>query len=70
MSKPLDKAAIESLLQDLSVELERRGAQTDLFLVRGAAIALAYDARRSTRDLDAAFAPTDIVREAAATVGE
>ncbi len=34
----------------------------------GAAIAVAYDEARSTRDLDAVFLPTDVVREAAAAV--
>jgi hypothetical protein len=36
--------------------------------VGGAAIALCFDERRSTRDLDAVFAPTDAVRRAAASV--
>jgi hypothetical protein len=31
-------------------------------------MALAYDAKRSTRDLDAVFLPTDVVRRAAGTV--
>ena len=46
----------------------RRGARADLFLVGGAAIAVAYDSQRSTRDLDAVFEPTAIVREAARVV--
>ena len=36
----------------------------------GAAIALAYDERRSTRDIDAVFEPKATVYEAAAEVGE
>lgn len=70
MTRPLTKEEIEILLSHLSDELERRGAQADLFLVGGAAMALAYDARRSTRDLDAIFAPTDVVRAAAQAVAE
>lgn len=54
----------------LSDELTRRDTRADLFLVGGAAMALAYDARRATRDLDAVFAPTAVVREAAASVAE
>lgn len=61
---------IGALLTDLSTELERRGVVADVFLVGGAATTLAYDERRSTRDLDAAFAPTSEVRAAVAAVAE
>jgi len=37
----LDGADIRELLDDLSAELARRGARADLFLVGGAAIAVA-----------------------------
>jgi len=66
----LDRGEILRVLDELSQELERRRARADVFLVGGAAMALAYDARRATRDLDAVFAPTAVVREAAATVAE
>lgn len=68
MTAGLGRAEIRSLLEDLDAELARRGAQADVFLVGGAAMALAYDAARSTRDLDAVFLPTDIVRRAAGVV--
>lgn len=64
----LDREGIESLLRELADELDQRNAQADIFLVGGAAMALAYDARRATRDLDAVFAPSDVVRKAAASV--
>jgi hypothetical protein len=67
---PLDRAAIRDLLADLDAELAHRGTRADLFLVGGAAIALAYDARRATRDLDAVFQPTGTVRDAARAVAE
>jgi hypothetical protein len=70
VSDSLDRAAITSLLRNLAGELQRRGAKANLFLVGGGAIALAYDARRATRDLDAVFVPTTVVREAAAAVAE
>jgi DNA-binding NarL/FixJ family response regulator len=66
----LDRASITTLLAELNDELARRGARADLFLVGGAALALAYDATRSTRDLDAVFLPTEVVRSAASTVAE
>ena len=41
---------IRALLDDLSAELAARGARAELFLVGGAALAVAYDATRATRD--------------------
>lgn len=39
-----------------------------MYVVGGAAIALAFDERRSTRDIDAVFEPKAVVYEAAETV--
>ena len=39
-----------------------------MYLVGGAAIALAYDGRRTTTDLDAVFEPKTVIYEAAARV--
>src|SRR5271167_3935900 len=70
MTAGLGREDIRSLLDDLSAELAARGARAELFLVGGAALAVAYDATRATRDLDAVFVPTGIVRQAAAAVAE
>jgi hypothetical protein len=70
MSTGLGREDIRALLDDLSAELAARGARAELFLVRGAALAVAYDATRATRDLDAVFVPTGIVWQAAAAVAE
>jgi hypothetical protein len=70
MSVGLGRQEIRTLLDDLSAELARHGARADLFLVGGAAIAVAYDSARSTRDLDAVFLPTEVVRQAAMAVAE
>jgi hypothetical protein len=53
MSTGLGREDIRALLDDLSTELSARGARAELFLVGGAALAVAYDAMRATRDLDA-----------------
>jgi hypothetical protein len=45
--------------------LDGRGLTGEVYLVGGAAIALAYDTRRSTRDVDAVFEPKIAVYEAA-----
>jgi Nucleotidyltransferase of unknown function (DUF6036) len=68
MSVGLGREDIRALLDDLSEELAARGARAELFLVGGAAIAVAYDATRATRDLDAVFVPSDVVRQAAVAV--
>jgi hypothetical protein len=68
MSTGLGREEIRALLDDLSAELAARGARAELFLVGGAALAEAYDATRATRDLDAVFIPTDIVRPIPAKV--
>ena len=70
MSAGLGREDIRALLDDLSAELAVRGARAELFLVGGAALAVAYDATRSTRDLDAVFIPSEVVRQAAAAVAE
>jgi hypothetical protein len=70
VSAGLRRDDIRGLFDDLSDALASRGARADLFLVGGAAIAVAYDGARSTRDLDAVFLPAEVVREAAAEVAE
>lgn len=66
----LDRSRIEQLLRALDQVLARNGATADIYRVSGAAMALGFDAERSTRDVDAVFAPTTVVREAAATVAD
>jgi hypothetical protein len=70
MSPGLGREDISALLDDLSQELAARGARAELFLVGGAALAVAYDATRATRDLDAVFIPSEVVRQAATAVAE
>lgn len=67
MSIGLGREDIRALLDDLSAELRARGTRAELFLVGGAAMAVAYDSTRATRDLDAVFVPSDVVRQAAWT---
>lgn len=67
---PLSADDIRRLFGELASELEAAGQRAEIFLVGGAAIALCYDERRATRDLDAVFAPASSVRRAAAAVAE
>jgi methylmalonyl-CoA mutase cobalamin-binding subunit len=61
----LDAGSVLGLLQELSDRLAARGAQAQLFVVGGAAMALAYDQDRLTRDVDTLFVPAPLVREIA-----
>jgi hypothetical protein len=56
---PLSADDIRRLFGELASELDAAGQRAEISLVGGAAIALCFDARRATRDLDAIFAPTD-----------
>ena len=64
----LDRAAIEDAFRRLGDRLARRGVIADLYVFGGAAMALAYDARRSTRDIDAVFQPHGLVLDEARAV--
>jgi hypothetical protein len=65
-----DRNRIIELFETLSAELVERGVRGEVFLVGGAAMAVAYDARRATRDVDAVFEPKTVVYDAARAVGE
>lgn len=58
----LGAARLAELFAELSTELTARGEYAQLFVVGGAAMALAYDNSRLTRDVDAVFEPTSTVR--------
>jgi hypothetical protein len=67
----LDRAGIETAFRRLGDRLARRGVIADIYIFGGAAMALAYDARRATRDIDAVFRPHGVViEEARAVVAE
>lgn len=66
----MDRGEIIEALTALADELTQRGISAEMYVVGGAAIALAFDERRSTRDIDAVFEPKEVVYEAAASVGE
>ncbi len=66
----MDRQEIIEALTALAGELERRGVSAEMYVVGGAAIALAFDERRATRDIDAVFEPKNVVYEAAGTVAE
>jgi len=69
-SAGLSRRRILGALQALAIELKRRELRGEIFVVGGAAMALAYSARRATRDIDAIFEPKAAIYDAARAIAE
>jgi len=54
----LDREGLLRASRALDEELERDTIRADVFVAGGAAMAVAYDTRRSTSDVDEALVPT------------
>lgn len=68
--KGFGRARIMEALTALGEDLTRLGVRGQIYIVGGAAMALAYSTRRVTRDIDAVFEPKMVIYEAAARVAE
>lgn len=67
-SSKLTRAEIHRLFELLDGELAGEDVEGEVYLVGGAVLCLALDARPATRDVDAFFRPAGVVRKAAARV--
>lgn len=68
MMSMLTRERILGLFVELDAELCRAGVRGDVFIVGGAAMTIAYDARPATRDVDGIWHPSSEIRRAAAQV--
>ncbi len=66
----LDHKQIESLLKKLNSKLKGRDEKGEIGLVGGAVMCLVYKARAATKDVDAIFEPSKIIRKLAAEIAE
>jgi Nucleotidyltransferase of unknown function (DUF6036) len=67
----LTAAQIMAAFERLAEVIAERGIRGDLFVVGGAAMAVAYQARTATKDVDAVFAPkTELYSAAEVVAGE
>jgi predicted nucleotidyltransferase len=66
----LGRQELLQALEELDQELAILNVQGEVFIVGGAAMAIAYDTRRATADVDAVFVPSREVLVAASRVAE
>jgi hypothetical protein len=66
----LNKTEIENALSKLNEALSMKDMKGEICLYGGAVMCLAYDARPSTKDVDAIFHPSAELRHIIAQVGE
>jgi hypothetical protein len=66
----MNREEVVTALEALADELDESGIDGEMYVVGGAAIAIAFDARRSTRDIDAVFEPKAAIYAAAERVAE
>lgn len=68
-SESFNRKQIADLLTELGADLDLQGIRAELFIVGGAEMVLAYNTRRTTRDIDGVFEPKSEIYTSAARVG-
>jgi hypothetical protein len=70
MSGLFSSERIREALVELGSRLDAQGHRADLYIVGGAAMALAFDRNRVTRHIDAVFAPKTVIYDVARAMAE
>ena len=66
----VDRSEIKKYLKELNDELTAQNIKGELCLYGGAVMSLAYNARPSTKDVDAVFEPSRIIRESSKKIAQ
>ena len=66
----LSKDEILKLFADLNGVLRQSGQKGEIGIVGGAVMCLVFNARNATRDVDAIFEPSQVIRRAAAQIAK
>lgn len=66
----LDVVLIKKLFRALNEELSKTKTIGEIGLCGGAVMCLVFQARRATKDVDAIFEPTDVIRKASRSVAK
>lgn len=66
----LSSAKMKHLFGRLNEELKKKGELGEIGIVGGAVMCLVFEARQATRDVDAIFAPAQLIRELSDRIGE
>ncbi len=66
----LTREQIEQYLAEMNSELAAKNLSGEIILCGGAVMTLVYDARQSTKDIDALFEPTQELRQIATEIAE
>ena len=66
----MKKEEIKKYLEQLNTALKELNVKGEICLYGGAVMCLVYDARPSTKDIDAVFKPTSQMREAIKSIAQ
>lgn len=66
----LTKSEIEQYFREINDRLADCDASGEIVICGGAVMALVYDARPSTKDVDGLFVPTEVIRKIVAEIAE